>query len=275
MRFFFGDDSRQSSPTRPKMGPLVAAGGVLVSHDQVRSLESALSSLCRETGFPGNDEFKWSPGRELWMRDHLIGQDRSDFFCKALALAATHGAVAIVVIEDTGCRTATRAKTPEDDVSQLLLERIHHESPRDESGCVVVVDRPSGDRGDEDRFLSRCLEHLQTGTDYVKHDRIALNVLSTPSKLVRILQLADLVTSCTAALFSGENRYAPEVFQAIRPILAKGMSRIGGVGLKIQPDFKYANLYHWLLGDTHYYRMNCGLPYPLKERPYCKDAVTY
>lgn len=252
MHFFFGDDSRQSNPTRAQMGPLVAAGGVLVPHDQVRCLESALGGLCRETGFPGNDEFKWSPGRELWMHDQLKGQDRSDFFCKALALAATHDVVAIVVIEDKKCRTATRATTAEDDVSQLLLERIHHESLRDESGCVVVVDRPTGSRGDEDRFLSRCLEHLQTGTDYVKHDRIALNVLSTPSKLVRILQLADLVASCTTALFSGESRYAPKIFQAIKPLLARDMSRIGGVGLKLHPDFKYANLYHWLLGDTHY-----------------------
>jgi hypothetical protein len=109
MRFFFGDDSRQSSPTRPKMGPLVAAGGVLVNHDQVRSLEADLNSLCKEAGFPGNEEFKWSPGRELWMRGRLTGNDRRLFFSKVLSLAVEHHAIGIVVIEDTSCRRATRA----------------------------------------------------------------------------------------------------------------------------------------------------------------------
>lgn len=276
MRFFFGDDSRQPNPTRPKMGPLVAAGGILVTGDNIRELEAELNTLCQGAGFPANSEFKWSPGRELWMRKNLVEEERCQFFQKALSLAANRKAVAIVVIVDTRCRAATNARTPEDDVSQLLLERIHNEVPQSGPGCVVIVDRPGGDRADEDRFLSHCLENLQAGTDYVQHDRIVLNVLSTPSKLVRLLQLADLVTSCSTAVVAGEKHYAPLVFEHIRPLLAKHLlGKVGGVGLKVHPDFKYANLYHWLLGDTHFERMNWGIPFPLKDRPFSKGADTY
>lgn len=220
IRFFFGDDSRQLNPTRPNMGPLVAAGGILVTGGSIRELVSDLHTLCQETGFPANSEFKWSPGRELWMRNNLVDEDRRQFFRKALWLAANHKVVAIVVIEDTLCRTSTSAKTHEDDVSQLLLERIHSEIPQSSLGCVVIVNRPGGDRADEDHFLSRCLGNLQAGTDYLKHDRIVLNALSTPSKLARLLQLADLVTSCTTAVVSGEKQYAPAVFEHIKPLLA-------------------------------------------------------
>jgi hypothetical protein len=44
--------------------------------------------------------------------------------------------------------------------------------------------------------------------------------------------------------------------------------RIGGVGVKIQPDFSYANFYHWLLGDTHFYKGFVGVPMPIIGRPY-------
>lgn len=275
MHFFFGDDSRQSSPTRERMGPLVAAGGVIVKAEELRCLEKELNTLCASVGFPKNEEFKWSPGRELWMRDGLKGENRQRFFLDVLELAQRHNVTATIVIEDTRCGSATDSTSHEDDVSRLLLERIHWGVPSSSPGCVVIVDRPSGGRTDEDRFLSRCLENIQSGTEYVKHDRIALNVLSAPSKLVRLLQLADLITSCTTALVSGESNYSPTIFEQIKPLLATNMTRRGGIGVKIHPDYRYANLYHWLLGDSHYQRGNLGTPYPLPNRPYSASAETY
>lgn len=275
MHLFFGDDSRQNCPTRSKMGPLVGAGGFLVDGKALKSLEASLGDVCQKAGFPVNDEFKWSPGRELWMRSNLVGDAPMDFFFNVLSAAADHEIVAMVVLEDAKCRTATRAQTHEDDVSRLLLERVHNALPFSSDGCIVIIDRPTGDRSDEDRFLSHCLEDLQSGTEYVQHDKIALNVLSTPSRLVRLLQLADLITSCTTAEVSGEGRYSPPVFDKVKELLHEDMGRIGGVGVKIHPDFKYANLYHWILGDTHYCRQNWGVPYPLPNRPYAIVADNY
>jgi hypothetical protein len=117
-----------------------------------------------------------------------------------------------------------------------------------------------------------CLETLQAGTNYVLPDRIAINVVSTPSKLVRLLQLADVVTSCTTAMVSGENNFAPLIFPEVRKLMVSSLGRVGGYGLKIHPDVRYRNLYHWLVGDTHFVRgwMGGPMPMPLSSYPYSK-----
>ena len=61
------------------------------------------------------------------------------------------------------------------------------------------------------------------------------------------------------------------MFAAVKPFLASEAGRIGGVGLKLHPDFSCANLYHWLLGDAHFFRRNMGWPLPFKDRMYVKD----
>jgi len=275
MDIFFADDARQRNPTRPGMGPIVAIGGVYVPGGYVSKLEKALDRLCVSTGFPPGDEFKWSPGRELWMRDYLVGKARETFFIQALSLARDHRARATIVIEDVNYQKATKASTPEEDVTGLFLERAHWQFKVADTDGIVVADRPGGGRADEDQFLAGCLELLQGGTRYVRPDRIALSVLSTPSKLVRLLQLADVVASCTVALVGGEERFAPPVFDHIRLLLSNDSGRKGGIGLKIHPDYIYANLYHWLLGDSRFVKTGTGTPFPLAERPYASGPDQY
>jgi len=164
MDLFFADDARQNNPTRPGMGPLVAIGGVYVPGECVGGLERALNDLCISTGFPPGEEFKWSPGRELWMRNNLVGNAREAFFLQALRLARDYGARAIIVIEDTKYKRATNTPTPEEDVTRLFLERAHWQFQSANTDGIVVVDRPSGGRADEDQFLADCLELLQSGT---------------------------------------------------------------------------------------------------------------
>jgi len=274
MDFFFADDARQRTPSRSGMGPLVAVGGIHVPDQAVGELETAIDNLCDRTGFPPGEEFKWSPGRELWMRDNLVGEDRQAFFIEVLTLAKQYGIKAVVVIEDTGYRTATDAPNAEEDVTRLFLERAHWQFERAGTKGIVIADRPGGGRADEDSFLAMCLETLQSGTRYVRLDRIALNVLSTPSRLVRLLQVADVVTSCTVALVGGEEQYAPPVFEHIKPLLPSNLGRIGGVGLKIHPDAVYANLYYWLLGDQVFVKHGSGIQLPVPSYPYYFDPNT-
>jgi len=265
------DDSRQDHPSRPGMGKLVAVGGLHVPSHAVRDLERTLDKLCLDTGFPKGKEgeFKWSPGKELWMRDNLKDQARTGFFKTALELAQTVAARAIVVIEDADRGPATKGATPEEDVVRLFLERAHHFLGNYPSRHgIVLADRPHGQAAQEDRFLASCLETLQQGTDYTLPDRIALNVITTSSHLVRLLQLADVVTGCTLAYAAGEKTWSPPEFAVIQPMIREELGRRGGVGLKLQPDFNFANLYHWLLGDQYYVRGGTGHPLPTPHRPY-------
>ncbi|HLY24359.1 MAG TPA: hypothetical protein VKT83_17980 [bacterium] len=272
MHFVFADDSRQQTPSRPGMDyPLVAVGGVFIPSDAVRNAERSLEDLCGAVGFPPREQFKWSPGRELWMHAGLGGDARRDFFIRALRLLQDNGTRVVVVIEDTGRATATGCAAHQLDATKLFLERVHNylsfTGSADWDG-VVIADRPSGGRSDEDKFLLQCLETLHDGTEYVKPERIAVNVLSTPARLVRLVQAADLVTSCTLALVGGEDSFSPPIFEAIRPMLLNSGAATGGVGLKIHPDLRYANLYRWLLGDEYIWRGGWGTPLPQERLPY-------
>jgi hypothetical protein len=112
------------------------------------------------------------------------------------------------------------------------------------------------------RFLLSCVSRIKLGTRYAALDRLAL-ALSTDSKLSRLVQLADVVTSCATSYVSGEDRHSPDVFRdGVRPLLREEQGRRGGYGLKIHPDLRYGNLYHWLLGDSEILR-----PHLLKDLP--------
>ena len=274
MLLFFVDDSRQNTPSRAGMQPLVAAGAIAVPEASIRVLELQIDKICAETGFPEGEEFKWSPGRELWMAANLVDEKRTSFFDHVLRAAANAGVVATVVIsESTADRVTSESCSPEIDVTGMLLERIQFQTPYDQQ-ATIVADRPSGDRKEEDRFVANCLATVKKGTRLLRNfDLIAL-VLTTNSKLVRLLQLADLITSCTLAFVAGESRFAPSTFQRIKPMLRAEAGRIGGIGLKIHPEGQYANLYHWIAGDESYILHNVTYPLPLPGHPFACGSNT-
>lgn len=269
MDIFFADDARQRAPSRPGMGPLVAVGGIHVQGDAVLPLELQLGELCAGFGFPPREEFKWSPRPGSWMHGELTKEKRQEFLIQALRLAAAKNVSAVVVVEDTHCDSATPERgRHEEDATALMLERVNWRLRRRGTDGIIIADRPGGVRRDEDKFLGTCLETLQSTTLHLRPNRIALNVLSTSSQLIRLLQLADVVCSCTTAVVAGEASFSPPIFQYIRPLLDGQMGRIGGLGLKLHPDFRYANLYHWLLGDRYLIRGNLGRDLPDPRFPY-------
>lgn len=268
---FFTDDSRQQNPSRPGMTSLVATGAIRALSDRVRDINLGLDNACREAGFPSGEEFKWSPGRELWMHSNLVGNERRAFFSCVSEILQKNSIVVVVVIEDVSYARATNAASHEMDATTLLIERLEHQCIRSGLDALIIADRPGGHRRDEDKFLSQCLETLQSGTDYVTPTHIIHNVVSTPSKLSRLIQAADFVTGCTLAYVSGENVHSPPIFSSIQPLLDSEGGRIGGVGLKLHPDLRFVNLYHWLVGDTYYRRGGTGHPLPMASLPYYTD----
>lgn len=276
MYICFADDSQQQNPSRKGMGSLIAMGGISIPMENLQDINKGIDGICDNFGFPPDEEFKWSPSRNLWMSSNLQGDDRIDFFLCILDLLLQKQAVAWVMVEDKNSRPAnwrSGVTISELDVVTLFLERVNQFWERQSSTGLIIADRPGGNRRSEDKFLSDCSETIQKGTTYVSLNRMAHNVLSTSSKLSRLLQAADLVTSCTLAFVSGETKYAPPVFEAIRPLFDSSIT-IGGCGLKIHPDIWYVNLYHWLLGDSDCWKMGGGFGLPLKGYPYASDAFT-
>ena len=272
---FFADDSRQRNPTRQRMGCLVAVGGIYVPGDRVNNLERRIGQICTDAGFPPEEEFKWSPRRDLWMHRNLVDDARERFFLNVLQACTEHEVRAAVALSDTDSRHPSKYQSHENFATSLIIERVEWIARQTGQDVIIVFDRPGGEQGDEEDFLGRCLETIQSGTPFVNVERIALNALSTSSLFVRLLQVADLITGCTTALVAGGRRFAPGVFPTIRPFLARSADRVGGVGIKIHPDFKYTNLYHWLFGDAYYYRHNVGIPLPWDSRPYYTSAEVF
>lgn len=130
------------------------------------------------------------------------------FFRSVLDAAANHTVSALVVIEDTSKGKATKAKTHELDVTTMFLERADIEFGRAGTKGVVVADRPGGNLKQQEKFLANCLDTLQVGTKFWTKAH-TLFVVSAPSRLLRLLQLADLVAGCTLAYVSGESAWLP------------------------------------------------------------------
>jgi hypothetical protein len=250
------------------MSRLVGVGGIYVPSESVNTLERELNQLCVAAGFPSGEEFKWSPGRDDWMYDGLTGRHRAEFFSQVLRTSLERGVSAAITMSDTGSKHPRTCRSHEEFAIQLLIERIEWLASRRGRDVVVVFDRPGGARADEENFLADCLEVIQSGTPYLRPQRIALNALSTSSHFVRLLQTADLVTGCVTAYVAGEPRFSPELVELVRPMLVTNGDRIGGFGIKIHPDYWYANLYHWLFGDSHLWRGNIGHPLPAPSHPY-------
>lgn len=274
MHLIFADDSGQKKPKRPGMGPLTAIGGIVVPGSDVISLEKDIDALCADFGFPPAEEFKWSPNKDMWMHKSLVESEREQFFLAVITLLKDAGVRVIVVVEDEDKPRACVAESESTlvDVTCLYLERVNNELAAIESHGIVIADQPSGGKSQEMAFLTQCVERLRAGTDWVKFDRIALNVLCSPSHHVRLLQAADLVAGVVVAMVAGYNRFAAPVFKALLPLFRQNEGRIGGFGLKIWPG-TYQNLYHWLLDDTSIGSWSGQRPLPNPDKPYSEDPM--
>lgn len=276
MHIFFLDDSRQTNPTRPKIGAMVAVGGLVAEAVKIPLIESELDKLCSDAGFPAGEIFKWSPGREHWMRTGLIDQARTSFQVSVIDILSEHGCRAVFVAEDSTCdRAENSSLSSEIDVVKLMIERVDWFFSKKGSNGLMIIDRLSGDHHDEEEFLAECLQTIEEGTTYLKPGKILMAALSLPNRLSRLLQAADLITSATLAYVAGEHRFSPPVVEAMKPLFIRETDRVGGVGVKLHPWRKFANLYHWLFDDSHYWRGNSGLPLPIPNIAFAKSPEQY
>jgi hypothetical protein len=270
VHFVFADDARQEKPSRLGAGSFVAIGGVLLDGQYVGPLERMIDQLCKRTGFPAGEQFKWSPGRrDEYMRTVLVDERRLRFYEELLGLARQFEATTTVVIEDTGYNAARGESIDhEHDVTTLFLERASYAIGQRYTDGVVVIAKPGGGPKDDEKFLNRCLDTVEEGTEYHSFGNLPLGVMTVHSRRIRLLQLADVIVSCVVSRVSGEPRYSSEVFELIRPILRRGYDRAGGIGLKLHPEYVYANLYYWLLGDRQWTRDQMARPLPDPGLPF-------
>lgn len=203
------------------------------------------------------------PAPEPFMRTQLVEDRREGFYEGLIELAISHQVRACVVIEDTKFKTAReQSRDHEHDVTALFLERVSADLRAQAADGTMVVAKPRGGHKEEQKFLGQCLQLLESGTEYEPLANLPLGVFIAQSNGLRLLQLADVVASCVVARVAGEVRYSPRIFEQLKPLFRRDGDRVGGFGVKLHPDFIYANLYHWLLGDSYITRNGFDIPLP-------------
>ena len=87
------------------------------------------------------------------------------------------------------------------------------------------------------RTTTAFLKTINYGTQFSSDGRLATNVLTTPSRFQRHLQIADLVVGITCAMVGENTNYSTAMFPIIQEMLCESSSeKRGGVGLKVFPD---------------------------------------
>jgi hypothetical protein len=102
----------------------VITGCLFVNGDDVGSLERSLSFTCRVFGFPGGEEFKWSPRQNTWMYRNLVDHNREDFFRAVIQTCSDHHTKVSVIVSDSDSRTPASCQTHQEFVTKMLIERV-------------------------------------------------------------------------------------------------------------------------------------------------------
>lgn len=273
MHVFFADDSIQSG-RRAGMKKLIAFGGLLLDDTQLKAVGDGIDLAANRAGLPPGTEIKWSPPPSNWLNKNCLGDARTQFFLDVLEVVRKANGKAIVVVWDEG-RTILQGERCFEKTVDMVFERVTTHLSFGNETCIMVADKPGGGQKQEATFLDNFVDRIQKGTDWVrKPDRVLLNVLTTPSRLLRHLQVADVIVGSTTAMVGGNYKYSRPVFAAVKPLMiANRTGAIGGTGLKVFPNDSI-NTYRWALGESHYVKvsMNSGWPLPMKDKHYFEDV---
>jgi len=248
---FFADDSAQRA-SRRGLGKLVAFGGIGFEEHQLAPFAQSVDAIAKRYGVPPDVELKWSPDprKDRWLHEEFHDPQRRDCYREVLEAAHNHGGRAIVVVWDTG-RTALKGAAAFDRCVDYFFERVETHLQTVGRLGIVVADRPGGGKAEEDSFLRLFLLRVTLGTEYKKGKNVQLNVLTTPSHLLRHLQAADLVTGVAAGAVGG-NPYAQALASALKPLFVRNaLGTIGGTGLKLFPQ-ELVNLHFHCFGETRF-----------------------
>ncbi len=227
MRLLFLDESG-----RIGQDWLFALGGVTVRESEWHDLRAHWLAPLEAHGWDAANEVKWHG-----IRSGYVPPELADAVVDALARAPVRAYVTLLDLE-AGAGLPEFFGTPELTYGTALMfvsERFHHLlEAEDELGLIVADSR----HREDDRSLRRYFGALtETGTPYMKLDRIVEGLFLGPSQLSIGLQCADLVVSITAAAERG-NGQARGYLKRLLPRFAThpATGELDGVGLKRFPE---------------------------------------
>ncbi|MEU6698663.1 DUF3800 domain-containing protein [Pseudonocardia sp. NPDC046786] len=271
LRIAFIDDSGQNDPPRDGLGPLVSLGAVIFPEHTVDAFHRRLDELRASIGMPTNEEIKWNPPKCSFLAN-AGGEVVTALRRSMLELAADCEVKSIVCIIDHGCRYQSRDIVGVgQELLKWLFERYTIFLEKDESLGIMIADKPGGGSAEEAHFLANTLIITGGGTEYVKPGAVVMPVLTSDSKHLPHLQLADLVVAATTAAVAGRGSGIALKDQLRALAHRQALGDINGAGLVLFPD--YMNLYHWALGEATWSKASAlsGWSLPRQGQPWAED----
>ena len=227
MRLLFLDESG-----RIGQDGLFALGGVAVRAEDWRALREGWLAALTAHGWDPANEVKWHG-----IRTGSVPPALADQVVDGLARAPFTAYVTLLDLE-AGAELPEFFGTPEQTYGTALMfvsERFHHLlEAEDELGLIVADSR----HHEEDLSLRRYFGALtETGTRYMRLDRIVEGLFLGPSHLSVGLQCADLIVSIAAAAERGNAQargYLKKLLRRFATHPATG--ELDGVGIKRFPE---------------------------------------
>ena len=232
---FYADESGQETPVVQNMGSLVSAGGIYVPALSAAPLQETVNYVCGSYGCPAGEEFKWNAPKKSWLQQ--LGARRSDFYREILQACVDSGVTANVVVVEKG-------HYPTHEVSltrafQWLLERVQFTAQEQDEVCGLIADRRSAVTKHDDQFVGDLLQTIYQGTDFVMPKSIHWAV-SSDSRNIRSLQIADLVVGCTTQFVAGRLVHTEKLIGKVHDLLRKNPNgNVENYGLKLWPGELY------------------------------------
>lgn len=249
MRLVFIDDSCQRQPLRRELQKLLAFGAVIAPESSMREYSRLLDSIRSRHGLPENEEIKWNAPRGSALG--ALGEETLELFSTMLRGADDLGMKSVVCIWERNDRWKVEEPEALKKTLKFLYERVERYLEASQDTGVVIADRPPGGRGEETQWISEALDLTKQGTEYVTAERVVMPIVTAPSKLVPLLQLADLVTAGVTAAVAGFPKGLKMVNDLIPLLNTNSRGQVGGTGVKIYPD-DLVDLYR-IFGDESYY----------------------
>jgi hypothetical protein len=255
MNILFIDDTEQLSKT------YIGVGGVILRDDTLSNLYSLFTSKKEAHGIPSQEEIKWHPPQNSWLRQNLKDEDRISAYSDILDLIGSFNGKIIVAV----LRRDNPAQNIVDDkwkCIEFVTERFQYFlQEQDDKDGIIIADYPSSNVENKE-LLGRYYQLLANGTRYVKPNNIVMNLLTTQSHLNPALQLADLVVAIATGMCTPHNQYALPYWDIVkRNLHCNKNGEIMGCGLKVFPREMVDELMKALFPETIKEREDVGMSY--------------
>jgi len=231
MNILFIDDTEQLNKQ------YVGIGGVIFNDGCLKNLLSLFEQKKALHGIPTEEEIKWSPSKNSWIRKNLVDDKRTSAYSNILSLVkAFDGKIIVAVVKRDGLEQSSLIEAKWKCI-EFVTERFQFylQDHEDKEG-LIIADFP-GSGKEERKLLQDYYWLLEKGTKYVRPVNIVMNLITTESHLNPALQVADLVVGITTAMCTPRRDYALPYWEIVKRNLHRNKNgEIMGCGLKVFPN---------------------------------------